>query len=69
MPKAPLSDKQKKVYDFLVKEMASGFPPTVREICAATEIRSTSTVHAVLNALEEEGYIIRDAKSSRARFW
>lgn len=66
MPKAPLSDKQKKVYDFLVKEMASGFPPTVREICAATGIRSTSTVHAVLNSLEEEGYIIRDAKSSRA---
>lgn len=66
MSKAPLSEKQLQVYKYLVKEMSSGFPPTVREICAATGIKSTSTVHAILNALEEEGYIIRDAKSSRA---
>ena len=66
MSKAPLSEKQLKVYEFLVKEMSSGFPPTVREICTATGIKSTSTVHAILNALEEEGYIVRDAKSSRA---
>ena len=66
MSKTPLTEKQLKVYNFLVKEMSSGFPPTVREICAATGIKSTSTVHAILNALEEEGYIVRDAKSSRA---
>lgn len=66
MSKAPLNEKQKKVYDFLVKEMSGGFPPTVREICNATGIKSTSTVHAILSVLEEEGYIIRDAKSSRA---
>ena len=65
MSKAPLSEKQLKVYKYLVKEMSSGFPPTVREICAATGIKSTSTVHAILNVLEEEGYITRDAKSSR----
>lgn len=66
MSKTPLTEKQEKVYRFLVEEMSSGFPPTVREICAATGIKSTSTVHAILNALEEEGYIVRDAKSSRA---
>lgn len=66
MPRTPLTDKQKSVYDFLVKSMSSGFPPTVREICAATGIKSTSTVHSVLSILEEEGYIVRDAKSSRA---
>ena len=66
MSKAPLNEKQKKVYDFLVKEMSGGFPPTVREICNATGIKSTSTVHSILSVLEEEGYIIRDAKSSRA---
>lgn len=66
MSKTPLTEKQEKVYRFLVEEMSSGFPPTVREICAATGIKSTSTVHAILNALEEERYIVRDAKSSRA---
>lgn len=66
MSKRPLSEKQQSVYNFLVKEMSSGFPPTVREICKATGIKSTSTVHAVLGVLEENGYIIRDAKNSRA---
>ena len=66
MSKAPLTEKQQQVYNFLVKEMSQGLPPTVREICTATGIKSTSTVHAILNALEEEGYIIRDAKNSRS---
>ena len=66
MSKAPLSEKQQAVYNFLVKEMAGGFPPTVREICLATGIKSTSTVHAVLSVLEENGYIERDPKNSRA---
>lgn len=66
MSKAPLTEKQEKVYSFLVKQMSSGFPPTVREICAETGIKSTSTVHAILTVLEEEGYIVRDAKYSRA---
>ena len=66
MSKAPLSEKQQAVYNFLVKEMAGGFPPTVREICLATGIRSTSTVHAILSVLEENGYIERDPKNSRA---
>ena len=46
--------------------MAGGFPPTVREICNNTGIKSTSTVHGILTLLEEEGYIVRDAKYSRA---
>lgn len=66
MSRNPLSEKQEQVYNFLVKEMAGGFPPTVREICVATGIKSTSTVHAILSALEENEYIIRDPKNSRA---
>lgn len=66
MEKAPLTQKQEVVYNFLIKQMKNGIPPTVREICAATGIRSTSTVHAILTALEERGYILRDAKYSRA---
>lgn len=66
MSKAPLTEKQQQVYNFLVKEMSQGLPPTVREICTATGIKSTSTVHAILSALEDGGYIIRDAKNSRS---
>lgn len=66
MEKIPLTQKQEAVYNFLVKKMQNGIPPTVREICTATGIKSTSTVHAILNALEEQGYILRDAKYSRA---
>ena len=66
MSKRPLTEKQQSVYSFIVKQMADGFPPTVREICNNTGIKSTSTVHAILGVLEEEGYIVRDAKYSRA---
>ena len=66
MSKTPLTEKQEAVYKFLVRELSSGLPPTVREICEATGIKSTSTVHAILSALEEEGYIMRDPKNSRA---
>lgn len=66
MSKPVLSEKQLKVYNFLVKQASGGLPPTVREICNATGIKSTSTVHAILNVLEENGYIYRDARYSRA---
>ncbi len=66
MSKRPLTEKQQNVYNFIVKQMSSGFPPTVREICNNTGIKSTSTVHAILGVLEQEGYIVRDAKYSRA---
>ncbi len=66
MSRTPLTEKQEAVYTFLVKQMSQGFPPSVREICTATGIKSTSTVHAILSALEEEGYIARDAKNSRS---
>ncbi len=66
MEKAPLTEKQTAVYNFLVKKSTKGLPPTVREICEETGIKSTSTVHAILNVLEENGYISRDAKFSRA---
>ena len=50
---------RKKVFD-------SGFPPTVREICDAVGLRSTSTVHGYLQRLNTLGFIKRDPSSSRA---
>lgn len=61
-----LTKSQQKVYDFLVKEAPRGIPPTVREICAATGLHSTSTVHAHLKTLEKLGYISRDAGLNRS---
>ena len=66
MSKTPLSEKQQLVYNFLVKQVSAGIPPSVREICTSTGIKSTSTVHAILSALEDGGYIIRDPKNSRS---
>lgn len=62
----PLNEKQQKVLEFLRERAQEGLPPTVREICAAAGIKSTSTVHAYLKMLENEGYISRQTGLNRA---
>ena len=62
----PLNEKQQKVLEFLRERAGDGVPPSVREICAAAGIRSTSTVHAYLKVLEEGGYISRQSGLNRA---
>ena len=62
----PLTEKQLKVLEFLKERAQDGVPPTVREICAAAGIKSTSTVHAYLKVLEDEGYIDRQSGLNRA---
>ena len=60
-------EKKMQILEFIRSEIeAKGYPPSVREICVAVGLRSTSTVHAHLNHLEEEGYIRRDAAKPRA---
>ncbi|MCQ1529888.1 transcriptional repressor LexA [Lutispora saccharofermentans] len=62
-----LSSKQIEVLDFIKKELASkGYPPSVREICEAVNLKSTSTVHGHLERLEKKGFIRRDATKPRA---
>ncbi|WP_411676334.1 transcriptional repressor LexA [Caproicibacter sp.] len=61
-----LTKSQQKVYDYLKGRMENGLPPTVREICRATGLKSTSSVHAHLRALEEKGLITRDRGLNRA---
>lgn len=61
-----LSKSQQKVFDFLKERLECGVPPTVREICAATGLSSTSTVHGHLRALENAGYITREAGLNRS---
>lgn len=66
MSRPALTEKQLKVYNFLVKALGNGIPPSVREICKELGIKSTSTVHGILSVLEENGYIERDARNSRS---
>ncbi len=61
-----LNETQRKVYDFLVKRLQDGIPPSVREIGSAVGLRSTSSVQANLNALEKAGYIERDPMLKRS---
>ncbi len=61
-----LTNSQLKVYEYLKREMTRGIPPTVREICAATGLSSTSTVHAHLKSLEKMGLINRNVGKNRA---
>ena len=61
-----LTASQQKVLDYIKEAAPSGIPPTVREICAATGLRSTSTVHAHLKTLERMGYISRGAGLNRS---
>ncbi len=57
---------EKKIYDFVCKNIREkGYSPSIRDICSATGIPSTSTVHTCLSALEKKGYIQRDSGKSR----
>lgn len=57
---------QKKIYEFLVERTQNGVPPSVREICTAVGLKSTSSVQANLIALEKAGYIERDPMLKRS---
>ncbi len=58
---------QQKILDFIRSEIETkGYPPSVREICTAVGLRSTSSVHMHLTQLEKRGLIRRDATKPRA---
>ena len=62
-----ISKKQQEILEYIKSEILNrGFPPAVREICEAVNLKSTSSVHAHLEALEKNGYIRRDATKPRA---
>ena len=62
-----VKDKQSEIYEFLKTYTESkGYPPSVREICEAVSLRSTSTVHGHLKRLEKKGMIKRDPSKPRA---
>lgn len=60
-------ERQKAILKYMKKTVQSkGFPPTVREICAALNIKSTSTVYSDIKALEAAGFVRKDPSKPRA---
>ena len=58
--------KRLEILDYIKEQIVDrGFPPSVREICKAVDLKSTSSVHTHLNWLEKNGYIKRDPAKPR----
>lgn len=67
MGKGKITDKQREILEFMKEQiLAKGYPPSVREICTAVNLKSTSSVHSHLETLEKNGYIRRDPTKPRA---
>ena len=62
-----LTQKEKDIYEYISECLEdNGFAPSVRDICAAVGIKSTSSVHEYLRRLESKGYIRKSSGKSRA---
>ena len=67
MEKGNISKKQQEILDYIKEQtLVRGFPPAVRDICKAVNLKSTSSIHSHLETLEKNGYIKRDPSKPRA---
>ena len=67
MAHGKISSKQTEILEYIKAEILRvGYPPAVREICEAVNLKSTSSVHSHLETLEKNGYIRRDPTKPRA---
>ena len=56
-----ITPKQREILEYIKQEILNrGYPPTVRELCDAVHLKSTSSIHSHLESLEKNGYIRRD---------
>ena len=62
-----ITAKQSEILEYIKSQIINkGYPPSVRDICEAVHLKSTSSVHAHLETLEKNGYIRRDPTKPRA---
>ena len=67
MAQGKISKIQQEILEYIKNQILQrGFPPAVREICEAVNLKSTSSVHSHLETLEKNGYIRRDPTKPRA---
>ena len=66
MAQGKITPKQEEILEY-IKDciLKKGYPPSVREICEAVSLKSTSSVHSHLESLEKNGYIHRDPTKPR----
>ena len=56
-----LKEREQKILEYMKEEIRTkGYPPTVREICGALGIKSTSTAHKDIESLVKQGYLVKD---------
>ena len=62
-----ISKKQSEILEYIKSQIINkGYPPSVRDICEAVDLKSTSSVHSHLETLEKNGYIRQDPTKPRA---
>lgn len=62
----PLEPKEQLIFDYIKENIRkNGYSPSIRDICTALDIKSTSTVHTCLDRLEKKGYIHKENGKSR----
>ncbi len=60
-------NREQEILDFINEQITKkGYPPSIREICAAVGLNSPSTVHTYLKKLEEKGLLVKDGSKTRA---
>ena len=64
---AALKEREQRILNYMKEEIKTkGYPPTVREICSALNIKSTSTAHKDIENLVKQGYLVKDPSKPRA---
>lgn len=64
---AKMNAKDYEILDFIYEQIKeNGYPPTVREICAAVNLSSPATIHSRLAKLERAGFLIRQSLKNRS---
>lgn len=67
MKKEKLNEKLSKVYDFIADySLSNGFPPSIREVCAKCDIKSTATAYSYIERLKSKGLINKSPQKKRA---
>ena len=62
-----LKARERQILEYMKAEIRQkGYPPTVREICSALNIKSTSTAHKDLDNLVKAGFVVKDPSKPRA---
>lgn len=64
---AALKEREQRILNYMKEQIKiKGYPPTVREICSALNIKSTSTAHKDIESLVKQGYLVKDPSKPRA---